>query len=268
MPKPRATLTPLDWLGLGLLWLFTLAVLLGYGSFGRHPELLIQVPSAAGFYAKAFIIFSRGHVILAFLVLVLLLVPRIGLRWLPALAVAGLLSLGMELLGTYTGFPFSGYSYTPLLGYRVLDLVPVLIPFSWFMMAFPAYVLARRIVSGTLMPLILGAVILTAWDLTLDPAMSDLTKYWIWETSGPYYGMPLVNLAGWLGTGILIMWAFSLIKADRLADRIPAKTMEIYYATVTALSLGMTFIAGYWLPVFLTLAVFAGIRILLNKNTI
>lgn len=270
MHKSQSTFTILDWISLGLLWLFTITVLLGYGSFGRHPELLVHTPSAAVFYPKAFIIFSQGHIILAFLVLALLLIPRIGLKWLPALVVAGLLSLGMELLGTYTGFPFSDYSYTPLLGYRVLNLVPILIPFSWFMMAFPAYVIARRIVSGTLMPLILGAVLLTVWDLTLDPAMSQLTKYWIWEDTGPYYGMPLVNLAGWLGTGILIMGAFHLIKSGRLADRIPTKIMEFYYVTVIALSLGMTFIAGYWLAVFLTLAVFVGIRLLLslNENTV
>ena len=267
MPKSPRVFTVLDWLGLVLLWLFTIAVLAGFGSFGLHPELLAQAPSAADFYGIAFILFSRGHVIIAFLVLALLLIPRIRLSWLPALILAGLISLGMELMGTKTGFPFSGYEYTGLLGYRIAGLVPVLIPISWFMVAFPSYVLARRMTSSRYMHWILGALILTAWDLTLDPAMSDLTKYWIWENAGPYYGMPLVNLAGWFGTGILIMVAFHFSGTGKIADRIPPILMEAYYITVVVLSLGMTLLAGYWLATFLTLGVFAAIRVLIYLNS-
>ena len=266
MTKSSPAFTLLDWLGFILLWLFTTAVLAGYGSFGLHPELLARTPSAANFYRTAFILFSRGHVVIAFLVLVGLLIPRVGFKWLPALVVTCVISLGMELMGTYTGFPFGGYEYTTLLGYRVANLVPLLIPFSWFMMAFPSYVLARRIASGKIMVWILGAVLLTIWDLTLDPAMSDLTPYWRWENPGPYYGMPLVNLLGWLGTGFLIMVGFHVLNADKIADRIPTSVMEIYYITVIVLSLGMTLLAGYWLAVILTLVAFAGIRIMLYRN--
>ena len=232
MSNSSLAFTPLDWLGFTLLWAFTVAVLVGYGSFGLHPELLAQAPSAAEFYGRAFIIFSRGHVILASLVLALVLIPRTGFYWIPAFVIAGGLALGMELLGTKTGFPFSGYEYTGLLGYRIANLVPILIPISWFMVAFPAYVLARRMTSGKLMSWILGGLILTAWDLTLDPAMSDLTNYWVWDLQGPYYGMPLVNLAGWLGTGILIMAGFHYGGAGKIADQIPAILMETYYITV------------------------------------
>ncbi len=264
MSGSYSTFRTLDWFGLVPLWLFTITVLAGFGWFGLHPERLTT--STASFYGDAFIIFSRGHVIISFLVLALLLIPRIGLKWLPALIVAGLLSLGMELMGTKTGFPFSKYEYTALLGYRILDLVPALIPISWFMVAFPSYILARRMSSNKYMHWILGAFILTAWDLTLDPAMSELTKYWVWDNEGIYYGMPLVNLAGWFGTGILIMAGFHFTDTGKIADRIPAKIMEIYYITVVALSLGMTLLAGYWLAVLLTLAVFVGIRVLLHQN--
>ena len=162
---------------------------------------------------------------------------------------------GMALLGTATGFPFSAYRYTELLGARVAGLVPVAIPFSWFMMGFPAYVLARRMARGRASRWALGALLLTTWDLTLDPAMSDLSPYWVWESEGAYYGMPLVNLAGWFGTSALIMAGFDAVRAGPVADRVPARLMEVYYATVLALSLAMTLVAGYWLAVALTLAV-------------
>lgn len=268
MPKLRPDSTWLDWLGLGLLWLFSLIVLLGYGTFGRHPELLARAPSAAAFWGEAFFIFSQGHVLVSFAVLAALLTPRTGVKWLVSLIVAGSISLGMELMGTATGFPFSGYKYTDYLGYRIADLVPALIPISWFMMAFPSYVLARRMISGPALQIVFAAILLTIWDLTLDPAMSDLTKYWVWETPGPYYGMPLINLVGWLGTGVLIMSAFHVIGVGKIADQIPTHLMELYYITVIILSLGMTLLAGYWLAILLTLAAFVGIRIRLavNKN--
>ena len=262
MPESRRVFTRLDLWSLIVLGIFTAVVVAGFGSFGRHPELLARFPSSREFYPVAFEVFARGHVILAFAVLGLLLIPRVGAKWIPALIVAGVLSLGMELLGTATGFPFSGYRYTELLGYRVAGLVPVLIPFSWFMMGFPSYVLARRMVTGRLARLALGSLFLVIWDLTLDPAMSALSPYWVWETAGVYYGMPLVNLAGWFATGLLIMAGFDAVRAGAVADRIPAPVMEIYYATVLALSLAMTLVAGYWLAVLLTLASLAGVKAL------
>ncbi len=254
------TFTRLDTWGLVALGLFTAVTLAGFASFGRHPELLARFPSSRGFYATAFEVFARGHVVIAFLVLALSLSARAGLRWIPALLTAGTLSLGMELLGTATGFPFGGYRYTELLGVRVAGLVPALIPFSWFMMAFPSYVLARQMVDGRMARWALGALLLTTWDLTLDPAMSDLSPYWIWEAAGAYYGMPLVNLAGWFLTGVLIMGAFDAVKAGRVAERVPARLMEAYYASVLVLSVAMTLVAGYWLAVILTLGVLVFVK--------
>lgn len=245
----------LDRWGLIVLGLFTAVTLAGFASFGRHPELLARFPSSRGFYATAFEVFAQGHIVIAFLVLALSLSTRVGMRWIPGLLVAGTLSLGMELLGTATGFPFSAYRYTELLGARVAGLVPVLIPFSWFMMAFPSYVLARRMVGGRLAGWALGALLLTTWDLTLDPAMSALSPYWVWESEGSYYGMPLVNLAGWFGTSVLIMAGFAAVKAGAVADRVPVRLMAVYYATVLALSLAMTLVAGYWLAAALTVGV-------------
>ncbi len=52
----------------------------------------------------------------------------------------------------------------------------------------------------------LGALLLTAWDFVLDPAMSQ-TPYPFWEFQDPgqFFGMPYRNLSGWLGTGALFM---------------------------------------------------------------
>ena len=45
------------------------------------------------------------------------------------------MSLASELLGTGLGIPFGPYSYTSLLGPKWFELVPLLIPLSWFTMS-------------------------------------------------------------------------------------------------------------------------------------
>ncbi len=252
--------TRVDKFGLAALVLFSMASVAGYATFGRHPELLGRFPSSADFFPHAFAVFARGHVLVAFAALSASLSIRVGWRWLPGLGVAAGLSLGSELLGTSTGFPFSGYRYTDLLGYQVAGLVPLLIPVSWFTMAFPSYVVACGMATRRWARWGIGALLLTIWDLTLDPAMSSLTRYWVWETPGPYYGMPLVNLAGWFGTGAAIMAGFDWVQADKVVDRIPATLMETYYLVVLSLSLAMTLAGGYWGAAAATAAALASVK--------
>ncbi len=132
-------------------------------------------------------------------------------------------SLGAELLGTSSGLPFGVYSYTSLLGYKILDLVPFNIPTSWFYMLYASIAICGRLlpakddgVSRWYWALMAGLV-LTAWDVSMDPAMVK-TQHWIWDIPDlssasafsqfigreMFYGMPLTNWLGWLLTGIIV----------------------------------------------------------------
>ena len=144
----------------------------------------------------------------------------LGLRlWLTFMLPTIVLSLGSELLGTSTGFPFGSYGYLSGLGYKIAGLVPFTIPLSWFYVGLACYVLARAGLEQTKWPswaqwmgaIALGSVLLTAWDFVLDPAMSQ-TPYPFWEfrEPGAFFGMPYRNLTGWLGTGALFMTVASL----------------------------------------------------------
>jgi putative membrane protein len=128
------------------------------------------------------------------------------------------LSLGSELLGTSTGFPFGAYSYLSGLGYKILDLVPFTIPLSWFYMGFASFLLACTTLRWgshwlqRLEAIILGAMMLTAWDFVLDPAMSQAQyPFWEWHQFGAFFGMPLQNFAGWMGTGAVFMAVASVL---------------------------------------------------------
>jgi len=60
-----------------------------------------------------------------------------GLRF--ALSIAFLTSgyaLGIEIIGTKTGWPFGTYHYSSTLGLAVAS-VPLLVPFAWLMMTIP-----------------------------------------------------------------------------------------------------------------------------------
>ena len=141
-------------------------------------------------------------------------------HWLGFMIPAISISLGSELLGTSTGFPFGHYHYLGGLGYKVAGLVPFTIPLSWFYVGFSAYVIARVSLAALTMPkwfqylgaIVIGALLLTSWDFVLDPAMSQANvTFWVWEQPGAFFGMPYQNFAGWLGTGIFFMSVATLI---------------------------------------------------------
>ena len=138
-------------------------------------------------------------------------------HWLTFMVPALAVSMGAELLGTSTGFPFGEYHYLTGLGYKVAGLVPFTIPLSWFYLGFSAYVLAYMGLVGLGKLRVLGAIafgslLLTSWDFVLDPAMSQTTMpFWAWDQPGAFFGMPYQNFAGWFGTGAIFMAIAALL---------------------------------------------------------
>ncbi|MBD2154511.1 gamma-carotene 1'-hydroxylase CruF [Leptolyngbya sp. FACHB-16] len=155
------------------------------------------------------------YILLGAVTMALYAYQRLGWRnWLLFMLPAVGISLSSELLGTSTGFPFGHYAYLNGLGYKIAGLVPFTIPLSWFYVGLSTYLLAWVGLEATgikgwikqVSTIALGALLLTAWDFVLDPAMSQ-TAYPFWEfhDSGQFFGMPYRNLTGWLGTGVLFM---------------------------------------------------------------
>ena len=183
-------------------------------------------------------------------------------NWLGFMLPAVVLSLCSELLGTSTGIPFGHYQYLSGLGYKIAGLVPFTIPLSWFYMGMSSYLLARvaleaKGVNGWIKQLgaiALGALLLTAWDFVLDPAMSQ-TPYPFWEFQdlGQFFGMPYRNLSGWLGTGALFMsvaalfWRTPSTQLIRTQLRVPLFIYLVNFAfgaIITMSQLGSRF----WIP--------------------
>lgn len=148
-----------------------------------------------------------------------------GARWaLAYTAITWAFGLGVEFLGTTTGWPFSPYEYTELLTPQALG-VPVLIPLAWSMMAYPALLVGRRLASRRWAQVLLSAYALSAWDLFLDPQMVA-EGYWVWLSDLPGLPgvpqIPLVNYLGWFAGSTVLMLALSMLPDTSAPEGVPA----------------------------------------------
>lgn len=233
-----------------------------------HPEWIVSLP-VAGQQLFQWSMAGGGvvYILLGAVAVSLYAYRTLGLRnWLAFMLPAMVISLGSELLGTSTGFPFGDYTYLSGLGYKIAGLVPFTIPLSWFYLGLSTYLLACAGLLGRgglpqlgpwgykLGTISLGALLLTSWDFVLDPAMSQTAvPFWEWQQPGPFFGMPYQNFIGWLATGMVFMGIASGLWGDRVRPltrsqlTLPLTIYVSNFAFAAIMSLG----AGLTIPVLL-----------------
>jgi putative membrane protein len=229
--------------------------LVGFAYFVRNPENLLKWPLAAEYFPRSYEFFAQAQIVIAFLALAAFLWNHVRGRALLAFITCVSVSLAAELAGTTYGLPFGAYEYSGLLGPKVAGKVPYLVPLGWFLMALPSYALVARRFHGVLgfFPrVVFASVLLVAWDLTLDPAMSYLTPFWVWAEEGDFFGMPWLNFVGWFVTAVAIMVFFEAFAVRRWTSELPAGFLVLFYLANLALPLGFVVLAGLWQPVALT----------------
>ncbi|WP_275575068.1 carotenoid biosynthesis protein [Neosynechococcus sphagnicola] len=170
-----------------------------------HPEFILALPPS-GQMVFQWSMAGGGvvYILLGAIAVSIYAYRTLGLRgWLAFMLPAVGLSLGSELLGTSTGFPFGHYTYLSGLGYKIAGLVPFTIPLSWFYLGLASYLIAQvglRTVPITaplqgLGAIALGALLLTSWDFVLDPAMSQTAvPFWEWLQPGAFFWHALPKL--------------------------------------------------------------------------
>lgn len=172
-------------------------------------------------------------------------------------------SWSYEHVGVETGLIYGAYHYTDALGLK-LGHVPIIIPIAWFMMIYPSYIIANLIGSGlqmmgeknkysnnriTLVQILwlsfLSAVIMTAWDLVVDPYLSGATeRAWIWEAGGQYFGVPLHNFGGWLLTTFTIYFIFRLLSERKFQVRPSSRPLTTSIILLPLISYGTMMVAN------------------------
>ena len=177
------------------------------------------------------------------------------------------LALTAEYLGTSTGYPFGPYSYSALLGYRIGGRVPFNIPTSWFFMLYASLAICGRLLPtkddgrSKLVWAVVAGLVLTAWDVSMDPAMVR-TNHWSWHLTSPaeqtwvqrtfvsdlFYGMPLSNWLGWLLTGTVVARVMlAVVPPSQWAARVaPSNFPLVLYAVNGVLPIAICAKYGMW----------------------
>ena len=151
------------------------------------------------------------------------------------LVIAAVIGYSMEQIGIWTGAIFGPYTYTPLLGAKIID-VPWVIPLCWFAVVYFAHVITNLIVHAnpvakentlgkTAIMAVLTALVATGLDLSLDPAMSHKEiGAWIWTDGGEYMGVPFKNFQGWVITAFLMDFIFRMVTKRFISRPISDRT--------------------------------------------
>jgi putative membrane protein len=143
-----------------------------------------------------------------------------------------------EQLGSSYGWFFGSYTYTPVLGPRLGD-VPVVIPMMWFALAYIGYVVSNLIVwqdpvdapaslgHDAILALV-GATVVTCYDLGVDPYMVYVLKAWIMaKTDGWWFGETVQGFAGWMTVSFAILFAFRRLARVRPAAAVPPTARHV-----------------------------------------
>ena len=244
----------------------------------------LQTPANQRVAAFMFTFGGQTTVVLGALAGMLHAASRLGWRTAVGIfAVAFSLSLASELTGTTTGYPIGPYSYTTQLGHLIGGRVPFNIPTSWFFMLYASLAICGRVLAARddartrWRWAAVAALVLTAWDVSMDPAMVA-TTHWLWHLpplegasplrrvflTGFFYGMPLSNWLGWLLTGFLVARAMlAIVPPSRWAASVsPSRLPLALYAANGVLPLLVCAGRGMWWAVVLG-AVAMGLPLLL-----
>lgn len=234
---------------------------------GEFPTFM-QTPYTAEIFRLSWKFTGPTLVVLGCAAAILHSIPRLGARTAITLfAVATGIALASELLGTNIGLPFGPYHYTEMLGYRINGDVPFPIPISWYYMLYGSLAICARLMTADDSSrsrwrwALAAGVILTAWDIAQDPAMTVVTPvHWAWDfarvptwvpgwvTAPFFYGMPISNWIGWVVTGSLIARVMlALVPPSRWrAQIVPSSLPLVLYALNGIMPIAMCARHGMW----------------------
>jgi putative membrane protein len=155
-----------------------------------------------------------------------------------AILVVGIFALLIETIGVLTGFPYTPFTYAESLGGK-LGVVPWTVFFAWPPLVFGVWALTKKL--WTRRAVFLAPLFLVGIDLVLDPVNTGL-GFWLWEQTSWYYGVPLLNFAGWLFSGIIGIF---------LLSRFFPKGLPIGASYSVVLTLLFVTCASFWMQLWI-----------------
>lgn len=196
----------------GILLAAYLALVIG---FAWNPTPLAQALAAVGILAAcahAALFYGRKDALVIF-------------------AICLVVTFVMENLGATTGFPFGHYHFEVGTNLPHVGAIPLIVGPLWFGMGYFSWILAGTLLGATARPAskfellawpVVAALVMTQWDVVMDPPLSTIAKAWIWHDGGAHFGVPLSNYAGWLLTSWLFFQAFAIYLSRRPGLPVPS----------------------------------------------
>lgn len=167
--------------------------------------ILIYGIGAAGFCmpgtAPLFASLTWVTLLLSFVLLIAFHEDKSANFWRSVLAVvtAGYL---IEVIGVKTGVPFGHYTYGHALGFKLSE-TPLLIGINWFLLTYIGNAAGRSLFKKPLWSATAGAVLMTLFDLMIEPFAIHY-GLWEWRASS----VPIRNYASWFLIGLILNLVF------------------------------------------------------------
>jgi putative membrane protein len=180
----------------------------------------------------------QGFFMIAFFTIIIFLfalwhsIVKLGIKnALIFLFLSGLASFFAEVIGVNFGYAFGSYSYSELLGPRILG-VPILVFLMWIAIIYVAYQVSEHITNFrftaktpflirvwiSFWSALLTSQAVAAWDLALDPIATNL-NWWIWTKRGEYFGVPIENFIGWIVISFVAVFIYKLFFEKEKLER-------------------------------------------------
>lgn len=130
------------------------------------------------------------------------------------LIIMSIYALSIETFAIITGYPYSQFVYTNLIGFKLFGYTPYTVPFAYVPLFIGSIYLATLKANDYWKIILITAFLVLTADLVLDPAAVAL-NFWVYTSQGIFYGVPLMNFLGWILTGALAAFISILfLKAD------------------------------------------------------
>ena len=168
---------------------------------------------------------------------------RFGIKNLILLIGTGaVISLFYEALSIATGFPYSGYHYTEILGPKLMGF-PIMVMLGYGILSYMFWTTAETLISqfnnklrgaNIVFVPVLAAFLFTSWDFAFDPIMATINKAYIWDLHGSYFGIPFQNFLGWYLATYTIFQIFALfIYRQKLDVTAMMKKKSYWYLSIS-----------------------------------
>ena len=171
-----------------------------------------------------------------------------GIRAASLFVVLSVFAYLIEYVGVVSGVPYGWFSYSELMGVKLLGVVPALLPLAYVPLVLGAGALAATHSKKPWKRLLLMTAYLVLFDLVLDPGAVAI-GLWSFSGGGVYYGVPFINYVGWVLSGVVASWLFIVFSYKRFVPR----QLVISTFLLLAFWAGVAAVFSLWIPLVLAL---------------